>query len=544
MSDDQVTGREQCPKCAERGADNSGDNLARYADGHAHCYSCDYHEASSTEGTVAPGPTKSPEFTPIAYESERLSNRRISSSTCSHFGYGTGHDFNGSPVHVCDVRGPTGQLLAQKIRGANKSFWTNGSLETKPLIGMHLWSGGKQLVVTEGEIDMLSYAEVSNCKWPVVSLPNGAASARKVITENLEYLKAYESVILMFDMDEPGQNAAKECADILMSVTDVRLAKLPLKDASECLQEGRHKEVMQAVWNAQPHMPDGLLSVSDILERRKNKTKEPGLPWFMDGLNKSSNGRNYGQIITIGAGTGVGKTDFTVQQMDFDIRELKQKVAGFFLENDAEEIAELMAGKADGRLYYEEGHPHYDMVAECDAAIERYDGYLQLYDNFGICAWDSIKSKIVFLINQGYRLFYVDHLTALATGGDRDEKEELEDIMSDSAEIAKRYDIIIHFISHLTTPEGKSHEEGGRVTIKQLKGSRAIGYWSHQVIGFERDQQAEGEQKYVTTARQLKRRGFGKGVGSTTLYRYDFETGRHIELSRADLESPFEEEPF
>ena len=34
---------EQCPKCAERGADRRGDNLAVYEDGSSHCYSCAFH---------------------------------------------------------------------------------------------------------------------------------------------------------------------------------------------------------------------------------------------------------------------------------------------------------------------------------------------------------------------------------------------------------------------------------------------------------------------------------------------------------------------
>ncbi|UOF80618.1 DNA directed DNA polymerase [Caudoviricetes sp.] len=35
-------GKEQCPRCRERGKDNSGDNLAVYSDGHKFCYSCKY----------------------------------------------------------------------------------------------------------------------------------------------------------------------------------------------------------------------------------------------------------------------------------------------------------------------------------------------------------------------------------------------------------------------------------------------------------------------------------------------------------------------
>jgi hypothetical protein len=38
---------EACPKCRSNGHDNRGDNLGRYDDGSAHCFSCGYHEHGS-----------------------------------------------------------------------------------------------------------------------------------------------------------------------------------------------------------------------------------------------------------------------------------------------------------------------------------------------------------------------------------------------------------------------------------------------------------------------------------------------------------------
>jgi twinkle protein len=108
----------------------------------------------------------------------------------------------------------------------------------------------------------------------------------------------------------------------------------------------------------------------------------------------------------------------------------------------------------------------------------------------GRTEWDSIKSRIRFLRHaQDVRIFYLDHLTALAAAED-DERTALERIMSEMAALAKELQIVLIFVSHLATPEGKPHEEGGRVMIRHFKGSRAIGFWSHYMIGLERDQQA------------------------------------------------------
>lgn len=43
MGNSYLLHQERCPKCAERGQDNKGDNLAVYNDGHVYCFSCGYN---------------------------------------------------------------------------------------------------------------------------------------------------------------------------------------------------------------------------------------------------------------------------------------------------------------------------------------------------------------------------------------------------------------------------------------------------------------------------------------------------------------------
>ena len=38
---------EACPKCQSNGNDTAGDNLARYSDGHAFCFSCKFYQHSN-----------------------------------------------------------------------------------------------------------------------------------------------------------------------------------------------------------------------------------------------------------------------------------------------------------------------------------------------------------------------------------------------------------------------------------------------------------------------------------------------------------------
>ncbi len=39
-----MTTHQRCPKCAQRGADRAGDNLAVYPGGGAHCFACGFHQ--------------------------------------------------------------------------------------------------------------------------------------------------------------------------------------------------------------------------------------------------------------------------------------------------------------------------------------------------------------------------------------------------------------------------------------------------------------------------------------------------------------------
>ena len=69
-------------------------------------------------------------------------------------------------------------------------------------------------------------------KWPVVSVKTGAGGAKRDIKQAIEWLEAFDSVVFMFDNDDVGQKAALECA-ALLSPRKAKIAKLPLKDASE-----------------------------------------------------------------------------------------------------------------------------------------------------------------------------------------------------------------------------------------------------------------------------------------------------------------------
>lgn len=524
--------KEPCPACGSR------DNLARYSDGHAHCFGCGHYEHGDGSVTNSKGKVMSKDL--ITDGTVRpLTKRGITEETAKKFGY-TIAKFKGEHVHVAPYYDDEGNLVAQKVRFADKSFVALGDFKKATLFGMNAWTkGGRKVIVTEGEIDALSVSQLQGNKWPVVSVPTGAQGAKKSLSKHLDWLQSFDEVILMFDMDDPGRQAARDCAT-LFQPGKCKIAKLPLKDANEMLMASRGDEVIAAIWQAEPFRPDGVVAFSSLIEEA-SKPVEWGIPWFTPRLTELTYGRRHGEVYALGAGTGIGKTDFLTQQIAYDVLKLEQKVGLFFLEQSPVETARRLAGKVAGRRFHipDAGWTQ-DELTEALGKLNK--DKLFLYDSFGATEWEPIAENIRYLVHaEGVRIFYIDHLTALAAGAD-DERKTLEDVMAQIAGLAKELNIIIMLISHLATPEGKPHEEGGRVMIKHFKGSRAIGFWCYFMFGLERNQQdADEKMRSITTFRVLKDRYTGNATGEVFYFGYDRETG---ELYETDLpgEGPFQDE--
>lgn len=464
-------------------------------------------------------------------EHKALHKRGISLESCSKWHYQVG-TYKDGPCQIANYYDPDGKrIVAQKVRMPNKDFKFLGAPKEAGLYGQWLWrDGGKMIVITEGELDAISVSQVQGHKWPVVSVPNGAQGAKKSLMGQLEWLEKFETIVLMFDMDDPGRKAAEECAQ-LFTPGKCKIARLPLKDANEMLQQGQVKELIDAIWAAKPYRPDGIVSLSDLKEKVLEDI-EIGLPWPWEELTKATFGRRYGEVYALGAGTGVGKTDVFTQIIKHTAVDLGEACGVLYLEQPVVETARRVAGKLAGkRFHVPDGSWTRQELADAMATLDA-SGKVVLYDHFGSTDWDVIKSKIRYMVaGLGVKHIFLDHLTALAAA-EEDERKALEHITAEIASMAQELNFCFYFISHLATPEGKPHEEGGRVMIRHFKGSRAIGFWSHFMFGLERDQQCEKEEfRHLTTFRILKDRYTGNGTGVTFYLQYDQETGL---LSEAD----------
>ena len=514
---------EPCPSCGSK------DNLGRYADGHGYCFGCQYYEHG--DGEAGAQETRRQGLGLLSIDYQPLVRRGITEETCRKWGYGIGR-FNGEPVQVANYKNIKGELVAQKIRTRTKDFSILGETRGLRLWGEDMWrDGGKMLVITEGEIDALSVSQGAfNNKYPTASLPSGAAGAVKAIRQSIEWLEKFDSVIFLFDQDEPGQKAARDCA-MLLSPGKAKIASLPLKDANEMLVAGRIKELVSAIWGAKIYRPDGVLPGEELWERVSSEEVVESVEYPWSGLNEKTYGLRQGEVVTLTSGTGQGKSSVCREWQSWLLG--KGKTVGIVaLEENVKQSAQsLMAVYLECPVHrWEEDQITTEQKREAfDATVG--SGRCVLYDHWGSLDSENLLSRVRYMARgMGCTHIFLDHLSICVSAiGDGDERRLIDNLMTRLRSMVEELQIALIVVSHLKRPEGRSHEEGGQVSLAHLRGSGSIASLSDMCIGLERDQQDE-ELKNVTTLRVLKNRYTGStGVGCHV--EYNPQTGRLLERS-------------
>lgn len=516
---------EPCPKCGSR------DNLARYTDGHAYCFGCNYYEPSDGEGAVSTRKELDISDDLISYKEadfEPLNARGIDEETCRKFGVKVGR-YKGDKVHFYPYF-KDNTLLACKLRDKEKNFRVIGEGAKLPFFGQNLWSPMKMLVVTEGEIDCLTVSMIQGNKWPTVSVPNGAQGATRVFRQQLEWLEQFESVIIMFDMDEPGQAAAKACAEIL-SPGKAKIASLSMKDPNELLLAGRQQEIIKAIWNAKEYRPDGIIAGSDLWEMISHEEAIVSVDYPFSGLNEKTKGLRQGELVTVTAGSGIGKSAFVREIAYHLLVQLKQKVGMIMLEENPKRTALGIMGIDLNKPIHITREDIDDQTLRQSFNNTVGSGNLFLYDHWGSSDIENLLSRIRFMARGlGCHWVVLDHLSIVVSGiGDGDERRLIDNTMTQLRTLVEETGIGLILVSHLKRPEGnKGHEEGAITSLSQLRGSHAIAQLSDLVIGLERNQQSDTPNE--TTVRVLKNR-FSGDTGVACVLNYDRATGRLTEAA-------------
>ena len=499
MTESEFIRHDPCPDCG------SSDALAVYTDGHTYCFSCTTRTAGDGEQNKLPMQSN----VQFKGNPQRLNKRGISERTCEKYKIYRDDTHLRFPYYDS-----SGCLKGFKTRDKLKNFKYEGET-TDTLFGQHLFpTSGKRIIVYEGELDAASGWEAM-VGWPHVSLPHGCASAKKDIQKQIPLLQGYKEIVLFFDNDEPGRRATELAASVLPTgkVTIARMDKY--KDASDALQADDAEAIRRAIYDAKPYQPDGIVDGKSLLEAVTTPSPPCNHKYPFPGLQTMTHGIRYGELTTITAGTGQGKSTFC-RQLATELLNTDEKVGYIALEESNRRTALGLMSVAVGKALHLGEHEYTTLRNAYDKTIKNWNLYL--YDHFGSLSSDVIYNRIEYMaLGLDTKIIFLDHLSILLSGLDGDERRMIDRTMTDLRSLVERTGIKLFLVSHLRRAQNdKAHEDGQRVSIGQLRGSASISQLSDTVLALERDQQSNDN---VSTLRVLKNRYSGEtGVAAQLVY--------------------------
>ena len=230
--------------------------------------------------------------------------------------------------------------------------------------------------------------------WPHVSLPHGCSSAKKDIQKQIPLLQGYKEIVLFFDNDEPGRRATELAASVLPTgkVTIARMDKY--KDASDALQADDAEAIRRAIYDAKPYQPDGIVDGKSLLEAVTTPSPPCNHKYPFPGLQAMTHGIRYGELTTITAGTGQGKSTFC-RQLATELLNTGESVGYIALEESNRRTALGLMSVAVGKALHLGEHEYTTLRNAYDKTIKNWNLYL--YDHFGSLSSDVIYNRIEYM---------------------------------------------------------------------------------------------------------------------------------------------------
>lgn len=453
-----------------------------------------------------------------------ITERGITQATAATYDYLT-VSYRGIVAHAANYRDASNKVVAQHVRTPAKEFvWVGRKKEHQlQLFGQHLGDTGT-LVITEGEIDAMSVHQMVvngrmaglSGQWTVVSIPDGAASAEKALERHLQWIEGFSRVIVFFDQDDPGRQAAAKVMALLDRAQQVE--RFPYKDANEAWMAGDGKAITDALLSARRRAPEHILAATSITEQIFRPTNRMGQPFPWAGWNKLTFGMKPGELWMISGGTGIGKSLFT-RSICLHLLQSNVKCAYVGLEESAVTTVERMLSEALGfdppfHLDTEEERARRDPKV-IQQALDSFAPNLMLMDSFGEDNFDAFVAAVRhYVLAEGCRYLFLDHFSFLADGIalGTDQRRAIDQCIKKLKTLCVKLNFTMVVVCHLSRGDGLTpHEEGGEPHLGQLRGSHSLSQVPDYVVMLQRNPRAEDPaERNITTCWLKKNRPSGE----------------------------------
>lgn len=536
-----------CPQCHDERRDKRDKSLSiNLATGEFHCHYCGFSgcvaEKEPWEREERPWhnyapikrqkPTyKKPTPRPVSPISAKalawFASRGISEQTLREMKVTEGQEWmpqkNGQANTVQFNYYRDGVLLNTKFRTGDKCFKLCSGAELLPY-NIDGIKGQKECIITEGEMDALSFYECG--RHDVVSVPNGANANLDYLDDYIEdYFDDKETIFIASDTDTKGVLLRDELVR-RFGAERCRILEYGegCKDANEHLQKYGKESLLKCLAAAPEIKLEGIFTVSDFessLDALFENGMQKGVTIGHECFDRLLSFETKRLCIVTGI-PGSGKSEFIDEIAErLNIR-YGWRFAYFSPENaplayHASKLIEKFTGKK-----FDKQHLTYGEYRQVKDHLEQNFYFISPSENFQV---DTILDRAKYLVRRrGIKALVIDPYNRLeSTRGKLNETEYISELLDKLTNFAQMNDILIILMAHPTKMQKNKDGEPEIPSLYDISGSANFYNKADFGIVVHRNRLDNTVEVYV---KKVKFRHLGEC--GMALFKYNLNNGRYV----------------
>lgn len=539
-----------CPQCREQRHDKRDKSLScDLSTGMFNCHYCGFRgcAAEPTDSDRKQWMERQPWYTPAPLRRQKptykkpthtgsatlsakalawFKGRGISERTLTEMRVTEGLEFmpqkNGQANTIQFNYYKNGQLVNTKFRTGDKCFKLCSGAELLPY-NIDAIKGCKECIITEGEMDALSFIECG--RKDVISVPNGANANLSYLDDYIEdYFEDKDVIYIASDTDTKGV----ELRDELMRRFGAERCRVleygeGCKDANEHLQKFGRDSLLKCIADAPETKIGGVFTVSDFeqsLDAIFENGLQKGVTIGHDCFDRLCSFETRRLCVVTGI-PGSGKSEFIDEIAERLNMRYGWRFAYFSPENaplayHASKLIEKFTGKKFSKQYL--GYGEYKQVKE---HLEQDFFFISPKDDFRL---DTILEKAKSLVRRkGIKALVIDPYNRLEDeSGGRNGTEYISHQLDRMTNFAQQNDLLVILMAH---PTKLSKNKDGVVeapTLYDISGSANFYNKADFGIVVHRNRIEDFTEVHV---QKVKFRHLGEC--GTALFRYNLNNGRY-----------------
>lgn len=415
-----------------------------------------------------------------------------------------------------------GVLVNTKFRTGDKCFKLVSGAELLPY-NIDAIKGQKECIITEGEMDALSFYECG--RHDVVSVPNGANANLSYLDDYIEeYFDDKDTIYIASDTDTKGVLLRDE---LLRRFGVERCRVLDYgdgcKDANEHLMKYGRESLLQCLADAPEIKVDGVFTVSDFeesLDALFEHGWQKGATIGHENFDRLCSFETKRLCIVTGI-PGSGKSEFIDEIAERLNMRYGWRFAYFSPENaplayHASKLIEKFTGKRFSRQTLTFGE--YKQVKQ---HLEQDFFFIAPTDSYKV---DNILDKAKYLVRRrGIKALVIDPYNRLESEqGSRSETQYISELLDKLTNFAQRNDILIILMAHPTKQPRNKDGVIEAPTLYDISGSANFFNKADFGIVVHRNRAENTVEVHV---QKVKFRHLGEC--GTALFKYNLNNGRY-----------------